>query len=482
MHSRRDQVKAYRFLTRRTYTAVLAADPNSRDQPMRRLSSAGIGSLFLTLIAVAVVGIIGVISPSGGSSWRDGRSLIVDRDTNTRYVYSAGVLHPVLNWASARLFLRSAQPAVVSVPDASIRAVPHGPPVGIPAAPDDLPDARALTAGPWSLCSQLAPTPDGNSRPAAALAVGWAPPAKPLAPDEAALVRGPDQAVYLLWQGQRLPLSGTYVVNALGMAAVPPVPVGDALLDTLSTGPTLRSIDVPGLGRAGPDLADNATAIGQVFRVDGAAGAGTQQFLLILAGGEPALRPLTQLQAAIQLADPRTAAAYPDGAVTATPLSSAALAELHTITAAAQDADLPAQAPRPVRMSPETAQLCVVYSRAAPVAITVRTGTPVPAPVPASEPVGALGGPAADAVQLPPGQGAVIRAITAPDAQDGTLYLVTGMGVKYAIGDKDALSSLGYAGVTPLDVPVEFTELLGSGPTLSTADARQEQPVAPAQR
>src|SRR5205823_8000537 len=100
----------------------------------------------------AVAAVIGLIFPAAGSGWQKPGVLIVEKETGTRYLYVSGRLHPVLNLASVRL-LTQGQPTVESVSSRALAGLPHGTPLGIPGAPDSLPDpARLLSAG-WLICA-----------------------------------------------------------------------------------------------------------------------------------------------------------------------------------------------------------------------------------------------------------------------------------------------------------------------------------------
>jgi hypothetical protein len=101
VQSRRDQAQAYGFVTRRLSAAVIGADPDGTDQPMRRLGRAAFLGVMVAVLAVAGVTVYGYVRPGHDTDWQRGGVLIVERDTSTRYLYSDGVLHPVLNYASA---------------------------------------------------------------------------------------------------------------------------------------------------------------------------------------------------------------------------------------------------------------------------------------------------------------------------------------------------------------------------------------------
>src|SRR5207302_78821 len=190
---RRDQLPAYRFVTRRIASALTAGDPDSPESPFRRMAGAMFGSVMVAVLVVAGAGILGALKPGGSTSWHTAGTLVVEQETNTRYVYLDGVLHPVLNFASARLILKNDPLPVASVARSSLAGVPRGLPVGIPGAPDALPDKGSLAATPWSVCSEPVLTASGALGSSVRVRVGTAlSGAQPLAGHSALLVQGGD--------------------------------------------------------------------------------------------------------------------------------------------------------------------------------------------------------------------------------------------------------------------------------------------------
>src|SRR5262249_19310462 len=171
MVSRRDQFQAYRFMTRRSAGALLRDDSDTVEGPLRRLSGGATASVGVALLVVAVVGLFGLLSPGGSTSWKDGKSLILEKETGTRYVYLNGVLHPVINYASARLVLRGGV-GVVEVSQHSLAGTPRDAPIGIPAAPDSIPTTATLLAAPWTACSLPATDQTGQPRPVVRVGAG----------------------------------------------------------------------------------------------------------------------------------------------------------------------------------------------------------------------------------------------------------------------------------------------------------------------
>ena len=84
----------------------------------------------------------------------------------------------------------------------------------------------------------------------------------------------------------------------------------------------------------------------------------------------------------------------------------------------------------------------------------------------------------AESVLLPGGKGVLVQAAAGSGeggaaAAGSTVYLVSAQGVRYPLGTRsgDALTALGYGGVTPLAVPASLLALIPTGPALERADA-----------
>src|SRR4051812_28880045 len=102
MRTRRDQVQAYRFVTRRIVSALLSGEPETSELPMRRLGMAVFGSTMVALIVLGIVGAYGLFT-SNRAPLETG-TLVIERETGAKFVYREdGKLYPTLNYASARL-------------------------------------------------------------------------------------------------------------------------------------------------------------------------------------------------------------------------------------------------------------------------------------------------------------------------------------------------------------------------------------------
>ncbi|MYR60270.1 type VII secretion protein EccB, partial [Streptomyces sp. SID625] len=135
MQSKRDQVQAHGFMMGRLSSGLLLADPDAPDSPLGRTTRGILFGLLATVLISAGATVYGLLRPGGNDSWRSGENLVINRDTGARYLYAQGTLHPVRNYASARL-MGGASMSSVDVSGASLRGTPVGAPVGIPGAPD----------------------------------------------------------------------------------------------------------------------------------------------------------------------------------------------------------------------------------------------------------------------------------------------------------------------------------------------------------
>ncbi|MGL5911891.1 MAG: type VII secretion protein EccB, partial [Phycicoccus sp.] len=84
MWSNRDQLQAYQFLRRRLVRSLVTAEPSSVERPDRRLVMSMLVGVGVAVLVLAVVAVIGIIRPGDARSWRDGRSIVVEKETGTR--------------------------------------------------------------------------------------------------------------------------------------------------------------------------------------------------------------------------------------------------------------------------------------------------------------------------------------------------------------------------------------------------------------
>ncbi|MGO4754884.1 type VII secretion protein EccB, partial [Streptomyces sp. 2MCAF27] len=152
MQTKRDQVQAHMFVMGRLTSAMLRADPDAPESPQGRTNRAVTISILIGILLCAGSFVFGLLSPGTKSSWRDPGTLVINKETGTRYLYLGGRLRPVRNHTSARL-LAGDQMKVMTIGSKSLRDTPHGSPVGISGAPDEPPGNGNLTGDPWQVCS-----------------------------------------------------------------------------------------------------------------------------------------------------------------------------------------------------------------------------------------------------------------------------------------------------------------------------------------
>ncbi|WP_194926215.1 type VII secretion protein EccB [Catenulispora pinisilvae] len=472
MQSRREQLQAHSFIVGRLMSGVATGDIEAPRGPLRRQSVGLSAGVMVAVLLMAGTVVMGFLSPGGSTAWQKANTLVQEKETATRYVYVGGVLHPVLNYASAKLLLGSSM-TITSASTSELKGTPHGAAVGIPDAPDALPAPAGLTSVPWLVCATAAPDVSGTPRPNVTVAVGGVTGASTLDATKGVLVQTPDGAQYLLWQQWRLRIGSAAVAVGLNLTSVAAVPVSAAWLDTIPAGPDLVSPPVPGRGGPGPRIAGQASTIGRLYTVHNVSGPdGTY---LALAEG---LEPITATQAALILADPAEKAAYQGGSPMEIPLGISDLAAAPRLAAAA-----------PVAGSPETPPTMTAAGPGSTPCMSVAfTGTTEPrytlALTQQSTLDRLLGGPqppsatatVANRVVVAPDTGMLVRSLPAPPSANvvaGTDYLVTDTGAKYPLDGGDVPGVLGYQNAGFELVPPELLDLFPTGPALSRAAATQ---------
>ncbi|MFD6607531.1 type VII secretion protein EccB [Micromonospora chalcea] len=462
MRTRRDQVQAYRFVTRRIVSALLSGDPETNDLPMRRLGMAVFGSVIAAAVVLGGVGAYGQLTSN--SAPLEPNTLVIERETGATYYFGEDrVLRPTLNYASARLIVNDAAAKPRTMSQASIKDRPRGRLVGIVGAPDDLPDRKSLVGLPWSVCD--VPDPNDTQRSTTHLVIDRTLPGGTALTDRAVVVRT-GEARYLLTGGSRLRVAGDdQALVALKMAGVTNLTVGQQLLNAVPVGPVLRKPTIDGDGGpSGLAVAGRPARIGQVYQAAGQYYVLTRQGLatvrevtaLLLLGRGGEVTQITPDEAGRLLTDQRL---EPDG--------------------------LPARLPTPHEVRPGRTVLCATYRpgpAGQPPTTTLEVFDSPPAELTqatAAMPSRQGGRDAvrtAENVLLPGGKGVLAQATAGESgkpAAGSTVYLITAQGIRYPLGTDggDAKSALGYGDVTPVAVPASLLALVPTGPTLSRADA-----------
>ena len=509
MASRRNELNAYTFSRRRTVAAFLQPSSGGNEEDAPRALRAVVPGAVVGALAVAAFGAYGMIKPSAPLNWQKANAVIVGKQSTTRYVVLDGVLHPVLNIASARLLL-GAGSTVVTVDDSVLDSgsVPHGALVGIPYAPDSLPTAKdAGTAKVWAYCDRPASGDQGGTDQKL-FVLGGADTTTVTAKGsldarEALYVQGPDGTLYLVDstgtshvldaagstgpQSRQQQLLATAVFGAM---ADQPQQVSSAWLATLRSGDPIGfpRADMPGYGHAAGTVIDgSSTTVGETFQVR--ADNGQLLNYVVLQDGIHRISDFTaQLLGGMSDRSGGTVAA--------------------TAVPGANDSP-PFEGDKDWPQDTVTQTNSATSGSGTTVACSVFTGKASASGVPQlglwagqSYPVDSSSGTAS--VYVTPGTGLLYRQVTGTSTDTGSVDLLTDTGLRYPVqmnGDSSAAGAtqpspggsgdgsdsdgqqsadgaqarLGYSGVVPSPVPLAWSTLLSSGPNLNSAAAAEEQ-------
>jgi type VII secretion protein EccB len=479
MRTRRDQVQAYRFVTRRIVSALLSGDPETNNQPMHRLGLAVFGSALVAAIVLAGAGVYGLVTKGGAPL--EPNTLVLERETGATYVFVDGRLYPTLNYASARLILGEAAPQVRTMSQASLRDRPRGRTVGIVGAPDDLPDRSALVGLPWSVCN----TPDATDplKSTSRLVINQVLSGGVPLGEQAVLVSLKGRR-YLLSKNIRMQIiGGDPAIVALKMASVHPIEISQQLFNAVPVGPMLSRPRISDDNKQSQLRVGNETARnGQIFRSAG-------QYYVLTRNG---LVSISEITALLLLRDG-------GGIRDITPDQAGQVLSRDRL----EDESVPQKLPE-LRQAPAgRTSICATYragTAGGPPGTTIevfdRTPPELSPAAPGSIEVRQT---ARDAVQtaervvIPGGKGVLVQAMSGGGEGTGrapgsTVYLVTSQGIRYPLGTRsgDAVTALGYGGVTPVAVPASLLALIPTGPALERDDAmnyfgpQQAQPEQPA--
>ncbi|NJQ06539.1 type VII secretion protein EccB [Streptomyces lonarensis] len=469
MQTKRDQVQAHMFLMGRLTSAMLRSDPDAPESPQARTNRGILWGVVIAIILTAGAFVLGMFSPGKKTSWQTSGDLVVDKDTGARYLYLGDELRPVRNYASARL-LSGADIGTTTVGTKSLRDTPRGTPVGIPGAPDQLPQVEDATQTRWLVCAASDAAAEDEEATFTTVVVGGEAEGDGIGADEGGLVSGPDGEEYLVWQGNRLRLdSETGARESLGWTAHAAVPVSASFLNSLPAGPDLTPPPVADLGDAGPA---GVGTVGQVF--EQAVTGGASRYYQLHAD---ALVPVTSTEVALILGDPEVReSAYGGGTPQALPLASQAVRDLASEDGTANGARLPEAPPTAVPLL-EDESLCASVTPEGDgtrISVSVVPNALLGTPAQLSSDLAAPACSPVDALVVPPGGGTLVRAVGAGGGRIGpSLYLVTEAGVKHRVDGDGAAAALGYGSATPGELPAPLLAMVPSGPDLSELDARE---------
>lgn len=436
--SQRLALSGRRFLTLRMERAVTYGNVHADADSPRAQSVSMIAGGLLTVLLLLAGALLAVWRPS---SELDDAAVVMVRDSGAVYVRVHDVLHPVLNLTSARLIAATGE-APRQISESALLDTEHGALLGIPGAPTAVGAPLAESESTWTVCDGDTTTVSAGVLPDGAPGAG-----------RAVLVAAPSGTTYLLYDGRRarVDLHDPAVVRVLGAENLRPAPVSRALLGLVPEVPAITAPQIPGFGAPGP-AALSGFLVGDVVQVQQATGT---EFLVVLAGG---------VQRVGQTAADLIAHQGPGMAVTA--------------VAPAAVNGLPRLGILAVQTFPDSlasvhgaggGAVCAVWSAGV---TEIRLGAQQKLPG-LAQADGA--GPLTDAVSLPAGRSAYVRADGATAA---TGWLVTGQGVRFRVADEESAHILGLA--EPVPAPRAALEALPRGPDLSRSAALTAYDVIPA--
>ncbi|MFG2098178.1 type VII secretion protein EccB [Streptomyces sp. NPDC048612] len=508
MASRRDELNGYTFAKKRLVAAFLQPSPDGTDEGAPGPLRAVLPGLVIAALVLAGFGAWGMVRPKAPKGWdRPGEHVLLGSQSATLYVVlttdGKAQLHPVLNMASARLLLKTDRFRLLKVDEAELDhgRIPHGPTLGIPYAPDRIPDAaQARESKRWAVCEQ--PGSNGRAVQKATFLFAGQDEHKVDGPGRLRGGRvlyvqetGGAGARYLVDpKGTKYPIRGGRDTELLLRALVgsrPPQLVTGEWLATLHDGAPVGFPVLPGTAGAPAHvkgLGGHQNRVGTVLRAT--TGAGAQQYVVL----RGKVVPVSDFVARLLLFTRQTAPLQQHNRPT----------DVDAQSFTPENGELFAEKkwPREVAEQANTSTahgkrntVCSVLRK---VSSTGRTelstwaGPDYPQQV-------VNGGTSA---YVTPGTGLFYQQIQAGDVSTGARFLVTDTGLRYVVqtnndssakpsgigsdarsrdGKQDtretrrAQTLLGYQDVTPVRVPADWSQFLPMGPRLDTNAARQPQ-------
>ncbi|MFE3329065.1 type VII secretion protein EccB [Streptomyces sp. NPDC059176] len=504
MASRRDELNAYTFAKRRLIAQFVQPNTTGSEEGAPKPLRAVMPGAVVGVVVLAVFGAWGMFKPVAPQKWdAPGENVIIASKSTTRYVVlttgGKKQLHPVLNMSSAKLLLDPDKGKVINVDESVLDSgrIPHGATLGIPYAPDRLPDAKeAGLPKRWAVCER--PGEGGRAIQKAAFVLAAREEKKTegenrLRGGELLYVEGPDKARYIVdADGTAYPVAKDELLLrqlvGQGRAAQR---VSTAWLDTLHKGDRISfpTIPAPGTdaGIAG-GLDQDLNKVGTVLTATD----GTKDQNYVVLQGRVA--PVSDFMAKLLLNSRELVRLGQAGR--AKPVSAATFRPGRPF---GQDKKWPTHSPTPVN-TPTTEDgsrntVCNVLrtvGEKGSTTLSTWAGTDFPATLPTGS----------SSAYVTPGSGQLFRQFKGSRTDTGFLFLVTDTGLRYAMqsnGDsatddsgigtsgsakdkearqqeaQQAQNRLGYKGVDPAAIPAAWSTFLPTGPRLSTGAARQPQ-------
>jgi type VII secretion protein EccB len=454
------QTSGHRFLRRRIECALLGRDLRAVNDSMRAPAQSLTAGLAIAIVVLAGCLVLALVRPQAGA---ETAPIVMESQSGALYVRVGETLHPVLNLASARLIAKTnADPQAVTA--STLGHTKMGPLLGIPGAPQFLGRPLGEDESRWTVC---------DSRDGTTVIVGGEPQSGVLRRGQTVLVTpSTGGSTYLLFDGRRAVVnrSEAAVARAMGLDGQTPLPVSPVLLNLIPESPPITAPRIPDVGRRGPDSLPGFP-VGSVLRV---ARTGGDEYYVVLREG---------IQRVGQVAADLVRFADSQGTRTALPIAPDVIRTTKSV------ARLPVS-DYPDRVETASvvdgATVCVSWLHPASGSVSVSFsvgGLPISA---GQAPVRLVQAdaqrPAVDAVYLPPGRVAYVRAtsLSGANVRAGTRYLISDTGVRFAVHDDDAARDLGLPGAMVV-APWSVLAALPVGPELSRLNASVAQDVPAAE-
>ncbi|MEU1131104.1 type VII secretion protein EccB [Streptomyces sp. NPDC005900] len=506
MASRRDELNAYIFAKRRTLAAFVQPSPSGSEEGAPRPLRGVLPGLIVGVIVLAVFGAWGMFKPAAVPGWdKPKEHVIIASDSTTRYVvlrtHGDRQLHPVLNMASAKLLLDDGKGDVINVDESVLDngTIPHGATIGIPYAPDRMPSSsEAGTAKRWAACERQ--VQGGRAIQKAAFVLAARDEKKTdgrerLRGGELLYVVGPDHMRYVVdarGTAYRVSAKDELLARTLVGSDHTPQRVSARWLETLHRGDPITFPKVPGTpgdSAEVPGLRDPAVnRVGMVLRANNG---DRMQHYVVLPGR---VAPVSDFTATLllssrslaHLGQPGRARDISAGAFTPATEDFDARYAWPTEKPSSADDDSPGRGGRTT--------VCNVLRRVDADSGRTTLSTWAGSDFPADLPTGS------SSAYVTPGSGQLYRHFLGSETEAGTVFLVTDTGLRYAMQSnsdsatddegigtsarqrkrerqeaRQAQTRLGYGDAEVTPVPAAWSNLLPTGPRLSTAAARQPQ-------
>jgi type VII secretion protein EccB len=457
-------ISGCRFMRRRIECALLGRDIRSVNEPMRAPAQSLMAGLAFAVILLAGCAVLALLRPQPGLATAP---ILMEKRSGALYVRLGETLHPVLNLASARLIAKTnADPQPTDA--LALSRGRRGPLLGIPGAPQFLGRPLGEDELRWTVCDSR----DGTT---VVVGRGEGPQSHPLARDQTLLVRpSSGGSTYLLYDGRRsvVNLADAAVERALGPEGQVPRTVSPLLLNVITEAPPLAAPRIPDAGIGGSSSLPGFP-VGSVLRVTRTGG---DEFYVVLTDG---------VQRVGQLAADLVRFTNSQGTRSVMSVAPDMIRKAPAVTRLPVS-DFPDKAKNPPPTDDGTT-LCAGWTYAASGKVEVSFsvgGLPLSGgEVPAALAQADGKGPAVDAVYLPPGRSAFVRAtgLSGGNVRAGTRYFISDNGVRYAVHDDDAAHDLGMPDVM-IAAPWPVLAKLPAGPELSRASALVAQDIPTANR